>query len=48
MGFFFFFFFFCFLVQRLPAIEIDSVESTIDPLAECAIAAQWNFFYYNK
>ena len=25
----FFFFFFCFLVQRLPAIEIDSVESTI-------------------
>ena len=42
------FFFFRFLVQRLPAIEIDSVESTIDPLAECAIAAQWNFFYYNK
>ena len=25
----FFFFFFRFLVQRLPAIEIDSVESTI-------------------
>ena len=46
---FFFFSFSC--TKDYPPLKL-MVEALslkpIDPLAECAIATQWNFLYYNK